>query len=145
MYLPHVDLMKSSMKRSRFGFQTWKFQEHPKSFILSLSLAHPLNLAKYNNKKIADTGAREEIYFCVCWAVRPKPKSSAKRVLSLTHKKSVQSRPQCPLLSSSFIGSCFADKESGTCNVSNKTLLAKINYEQDFLYCRCPNWLSSPM
>ena len=32
MYLPltlnSVDLMKSSMKRSRFGFQTWKFQEH---------------------------------------------------------------------------------------------------------------------
>jgi hypothetical protein len=32
MYLPltlnSVDLMKSSMKRSRFGFQTWKFQGH---------------------------------------------------------------------------------------------------------------------
>jgi hypothetical protein len=32
--LPPVDLMKSSMKKDRFGFQTWKFQEHPKSFIL---------------------------------------------------------------------------------------------------------------
>ena len=27
-----VDLMKSSMKGSHFRFQTWKFQEHPKSF-----------------------------------------------------------------------------------------------------------------
>ncbi|MBS2160874.1 hypothetical protein KFZ48_25575, partial [Salmonella enterica subsp. enterica serovar 1,4,[5],12:i:-] len=27
-------LMKSSMKRSGFGFQTWKFQKPPKSFIL---------------------------------------------------------------------------------------------------------------
>ena len=32
MYLPPVDLMKSSMKGSHFRFQTWKFQEHPKSF-----------------------------------------------------------------------------------------------------------------
>ena len=31
---PKLCLMKSCMKRSRFGFQTWKFQEHPKSFIL---------------------------------------------------------------------------------------------------------------
>ena len=38
MYLPPIDpklrLMKSSMKRSGFGFQTWKFQKPPKSFIL---------------------------------------------------------------------------------------------------------------
>ena len=85
----------------------------------------------------ADGGARNEIYLWVCWAVRHKSKSSSKRGLSLTHKKGVQSRPQYPLLSSPFIGTCFADKESGTCNVS-KTLLAKISYEQDFLYCRCP-------
>ena len=88
-------------------------------------------------------GARKQNYLWVCWAVRHKSKSSSKRGLSLTHKKGVQSRPQYPLLSSPFIGTCFADKESGTCNVS-KTLLAKIIYEQDFLYCRCPNWLSSP-
>jgi hypothetical protein len=34
MYLPPIDpklrLMKSSMKRSGFGFQTWKFQKPPK-------------------------------------------------------------------------------------------------------------------
>src|SRR5215217_2624546 len=38
MYLPPIDpklrLMKSSMKRSGFGFQTWKFQKPPKNFIL---------------------------------------------------------------------------------------------------------------
>ena len=35
MYLPpKLYLMKSSMKRSGFGFQTWKFKEPPKSFIL---------------------------------------------------------------------------------------------------------------
>ena len=37
MYLrpnPKLCLMKSSMKRSGFGFQTWKFQKPPKSFIL---------------------------------------------------------------------------------------------------------------
>ena len=31
--------MKSSMKRSRFGFQTWKFQEHPKSFLCHIVLS----------------------------------------------------------------------------------------------------------
>ena len=31
---PKLCLMKSSMKRSGFGFQTWKFQKPPKSFIL---------------------------------------------------------------------------------------------------------------
>ena len=31
---PKLCLMKSSMKRSGFGFQTWKFQKHPKNFIL---------------------------------------------------------------------------------------------------------------
>ena len=31
---PKLCLMKSSMKRSAFGFQTWKFQKPPKSFIL---------------------------------------------------------------------------------------------------------------
>jgi hypothetical protein len=31
---PKLCLMKSRMKRRGFGFQTWKFQEHPKSFIL---------------------------------------------------------------------------------------------------------------
>ena len=31
---PELCLMKSSMKRSGFGFQTWKFQKPPKSFIL---------------------------------------------------------------------------------------------------------------
>ena len=37
MYLPpnpKLCLMKSSMKRSGFVFQTWKFQKPPKSFIL---------------------------------------------------------------------------------------------------------------
>jgi hypothetical protein len=31
---PKLCLMKSSMKRSGFGFQTWKFQKPPKNFIL---------------------------------------------------------------------------------------------------------------
>ena len=31
---PKHCLMKSIMKRSGFGFQTWKFQKPPKSFIL---------------------------------------------------------------------------------------------------------------
>ena len=30
---PKLCLMKSSMKRSGFGFQTWKFQKPPKNFI----------------------------------------------------------------------------------------------------------------
>ena len=30
---PKLYLTKSSMKRSGFGFQTWKFQKSPKSFI----------------------------------------------------------------------------------------------------------------
>jgi hypothetical protein len=37
MYLPpnpKLCLMKSSLKRSGFGFQTWEFQNPPKSFIL---------------------------------------------------------------------------------------------------------------
>jgi hypothetical protein len=37
MYLPpnpKLSIMKSSMKRSGFGFQTWKFKKPPKSFIL---------------------------------------------------------------------------------------------------------------
>jgi hypothetical protein len=37
MYLPpnpKLCLMNSSMKRSGFGFQTWKFQKNPKNFIL---------------------------------------------------------------------------------------------------------------
>jgi hypothetical protein len=31
---PKLCLMKSSMKRSGFGFQRWKFQKPPKNFIL---------------------------------------------------------------------------------------------------------------
>ena len=31
---PKLCLMKSSMKRSGFGFQTWKFEKTPKNFIL---------------------------------------------------------------------------------------------------------------
>ena len=46
--------MKSSMKRSGFGFQTWKFQKPPKIFILEVTKKdtglpfhfHVLNLFK---------------------------------------------------------------------------------------------------
>ena len=60
MYLPltlnSVDFMKCSMKRGRFGFQTWKFQEHPKMLHFRVTKKDPGLLIRFHVLNLSNLG-----------------------------------------------------------------------------------------